>query len=168
MLTINRAFASRAFGDIGSVTFIAPEGEYAVNGKALPASSVNHLLTFALQTLQDAYAGAKNADEAVGAFNGKLDKLLAGTIGTRSGGSGVTERDKVARIIVGDWFRSAYAKGTPERAKYDEADQAGKYAMLDKIWADNESIFADAVDEEVAARKAKADKLGGLKVKVNL
>lgn len=166
---INRAFVSRSFGDIGKVTLTAPDGDYAIDGKALPESSVAHLLTFALQTLQDAYAGAKDAAEAQGAFNGKLDKLLAGTIGTRTGGGGgVTERDKVARIIVGDWFRSAYGKGTPERAKYDEADGPGKYAILDKIWADNEAVFADAVDEEVAARKAKAEKLGGLKVKISL
>lgn len=168
MYTINRAFVSRSFGDIGKVTFTAPKGEYAIDGKALPESSVNHLLMFALQTLQDSYAGAKDAAEAQGAFNGKLDKLLAGTIGARSSGGGVTEREKVARIIVGDWFRGAYAKGTPERAKYDEADGPGKYAILDKIWADNEAVFADAVDEEVAARKAKADKLGGLKVKISL
>lgn len=168
MYTINRAFVSRSFGDIGKVTLTAPKGDYTIDGKALPESSVHHLLTFALQTLQDAYAGAKDAAEAQGAFNGKLDKLLAGTIGTRSSGGGVTERDKVARIIVGDWFRGAYPKGTAERAKYDEADGSGKYAILDKIWADNEAVFADAVDEEVAARKAKADKLGGLKVKISL
>jgi len=167
--SINRAFVSRSFGDIGKVTFTAPKGDYAIDGKVLPEASVMHLLTFALQTLQDAYAGAKDAAEAKGAFDGKLDKLLAGTIGTRgAGGAGVDERGKVARIIVGAWFRDAYGKGTPERAKYDDADSAGRSAMLDKIWADNEAVFADAVDEELAARKAKADKLGGLKVKVSL
>lgn len=168
MFTINRAFVSRGFGDIGKVTLTAPKGEYTLDGKALPEASVAHLLTFALQTLQDAYAGAKTADEALGAFGSKYDKLVNGTIGARSSGGGVTERDKVARIIVGDWFRGAYAKGTAERAKYDEADGPGKYAILDKIWADNEAVFADAVEEEIAARKAKADKLGGLKVKISL
>lgn len=167
-IEIARAFAHRTYGDIGKVSLVAPDGEYKLNGETLPPTSVNHLLTFALQTLQDAYAGAKSADEAQGAFNGKLDKLLNGTIGTRSSGSSVTERDKVARIIVGAWFRDAYGKDTPERQKYDDADATGRYAIIDKIWADNEAVFAEAVDEEVAARKAKADKLGGLKVKISL
>lgn len=168
MLTIKRDYVHRTFGPIGSVTLTAPDAPYELDGQALPAASVNHLLTFALQSLQDAYAGAKNADEAIGAFGTKLDKLVAGTLGTRSGGSGITTRDSVARIIVGSWFRDAYGKGTPERAKYDDADAAGRYAIIDKIWADNEAVFGDAVDEEVAARKAKAEKMSGIKVKISL
>lgn len=166
--SITRSFIHRAYGDIGKAELVAPEGPYVLNGTTLPESSVRHLLTFALQTLQDAYAGAKNADEAVGAFGTKLDKLLNGTIGTRSAGAGVDERGKVARIIVGQWFREAYGKDTAERQKYDAADAAGKASMLDGIFADNEAVFADAVDEEVAARKAKGAALAGLKVKVNL
>lgn len=170
-ISIVRSFVSRSFGDIGKVELTIPDGDWAIDGKKLPASSVMHLATFALQTLQDAYAGAKDAAEAKGAFDGKLDKLLAGTIGTRSGGGGVTERDKVARIIVGEWFRGVFTPENPEHPKvaaYKAGNQAERYAIIDAIWTDNEAIFAEDVDAEVAARKAKADKLAKLNGKVSL
>lgn len=167
---INRAYAHRVYGDIGSVAFSAPGGDYVLNGNKLPESSVRHLLTFALQTLQDAYAGAKNADEAIGAFDGKLDKIIAGTLGTRSGGSGMSERDKIARQTIRAWFTQEGNEDVSAKnlADYKAADAAGRDAMLDKIWADNHDVFGGAVDDEIAARKAKAEKLDGLKVKISI
>src|SRR5688500_18599972 len=97
IMDYNRTFTHRTYGKIGDVVFTTPKGKYAINGQELPESSVAHLMTFALQTLQDAYAGAKSTDEALGAFNGKLDKLLNGTIGTRGSGDGADERTRVAR-----------------------------------------------------------------------
>src|SRR5687768_7376644 len=96
----NRSYNHKTFGAIGSVVLEVPKGKYRLNGTDLPDVSVTHLMTFALQTLQDAYAGAKSTDEALGAFNQKLDKLLNGTIGTRGSGDGADERTRVARSVV--------------------------------------------------------------------
>jgi hypothetical protein len=166
MLTIERNFAHKSYGAIGAAVLAAPDGEYTLNGIALPESSVRHLLTFALQTLQDAYAGAKNADEALGAYNAKYDKLVNGTMGVRGTGSGLSERDRMARTIVGDWFRETYAKGTAERDKYNDADSAGRYAIIDKIWADNADAFGPAVDDAITAEKAKRAGLAKIKVSI--
>jgi len=159
-MEINRNYVHRTFGNIGSVTFVAPDGEYTLNGKALPANSVEHLLTFALQTLQDAYAGAKDAAEAEGAFNGKLDKILEGTLGTRSGGgSGVDERTRVARSIVRKAFKAKVGGKSPEWATFTGLDDTAQNEKLDAWFAANEETFTPAVDAEMKARaKAAKDK----------
>lgn len=160
---IVRSFAHRAHGAIGEVHMQAPSGKYVLNGKELPEQSVEHLLTFALQTLQDAYAGAKDAAEAQGAFNGKLDKLLAGTIGTRTGGSGVDEFTRVARMIVRSAFKAANPAKSEAREAFMALEPAEQDAKLDEWFAANEEAFRPTVEEEVEARekarKAKA-KLG--------
>jgi hypothetical protein len=165
-MIIERNFAHKAFGAIGAAVLVAPDGDYTLDGNVLPESSVRHLLTFALQTLQDAYAGAKNADEAVGAFGTKYDKLVNGTMGVRGTGAGLDERGRMARMIVGDWFRATYIKGMPERDKYNDADSAGRYAIIDKIWANNADAFGPAVDEALEAERAK--KAGLAKIKVSI
>lgn len=158
-----RTFTHRTYGKIGDVTFTTPKGKYAINGTELPESSVAHLMTFALQTLQDAYAGAKSTDEALGAFNGKLDKLLNGTIGTRSGGDGADERTRVARQLVRGLVKAKYgAKSTEWTAFTGLADDA-QNAKLDAMYAANEAALASAVDEkiaELAAARAKRADLG--------
>lgn len=143
MPTIKREFVRKG-SHVGSVTFDAPDGDYVVNGQTLPESSVTHLLTFALQTLQDAYAGAKDESEAKGAFDGKLDKLLSGTIGTRGVASGrpawwgevvkiirpaVRDRDADAyknadAATINRWIAEAY-DGLPD-AKRDAVDKMAK------------------------------------------
>lgn len=94
-MQVKRTYEHKTYGTIGAVDLVAPDGPYTLNGTELPASSVQHLLTFALQTLQDAYAGAKDQSEATGNFNKKLDKLLSGTIGTRQPG---------AKLDAPDWM----------------------------------------------------------------
>jgi hypothetical protein len=137
----------------------------------LSADIVAHLAMHGLkQKLADAASQYKTLDEAQAAMDKAADALLAGQWTHRtSGGAGLTERDKVARIIVGEWFRSIFAKNNPKHAKvkaYKEADAAGRAAILDEIFADNEDIFADEVEAEMAARKAKAEKLGAVKVTI--
>ena len=157
----NRTFTHRTFGKIGDVAFTVPKGRYAINGNELPESSVSHLMVFALQTLQDAYAGAKSTDEALGAFNGKLDKLLNGTIGTRGSGDGADERTRVARQIVRGLVKAKYGSKSTEWATFTGLDDAAQNAKLDAMFAANEAALSGAVDEKIAelaaARAKRAD-----------
>lgn len=161
---ITRSFTHRTFGAIGTVTLVGPKGKYMLNDHELPEASVNHLLTFALQTLQDAYAGAKSTDEALGAFNGKLDKLLNGTIGTRSSGDGADERTRVARSVTMAAAKAKFGSKSPEWATFTGLADDARNAKLDAWYAANRAAFDPAVDEEMARRAAKRDankSLGG-------
>lgn len=153
----NRKFTHRTFGHIGDVTFTVPKGKFAINGQELPDTSVAHLMTFALQTLQDAYAGAKSTDEALGAFNGKLDKLLNGTIGTRGTGDGADERTRVARSVVQQAAKAKFGAKSPEWATFTGLSDDEQNAKLDEWYADNREAFDPAVEEEMARRAAKRD-----------
>jgi hypothetical protein len=145
------------YGAIGAVTFETPKGKYILNGTELPDASMAHLMHFALQTLQDAYAGAKSTDEALGAFNGKLDKLLNGTIGTRSSGDGADERTRVARSVTMAAAKAKFGAKSPEWATFTGLTDDEKNAKLDAWFTANEAAFAPAVDEEMARRAAKRD-----------
>lgn len=164
--TINRSYVHRTYGTIGSVELIAPDGKYVLNGKELPPQSVEHLLTFALQTLQDAYAGSDNADEAVGAFNGKLDKIIAGTIGTRSGGGGVDEFTSVARSVVRSAVKAKLGAKSPQWATFTGLDDADQNDKLDEWFTANESVFRPAVEAKIAERKAERERKAKLAGKV--
>ena len=155
-----RSFNHRTFGAIGSVTFAVPKGKYTINGNELPESSVAHLMTFALQTLQDAYAGAKSTDEALGAFNGKLDKLLNGTIGTRGSGDGADERTRVARQIVRGLVKAKLGGKSPEWATFTGLDDAAQNAKLDEWFTANEAALTPAVDDKIAELAATRVKRG--------
>jgi hypothetical protein len=153
----NRTFTHRTYGKVGDVVFTTPKGKYVLNGTELPDNSVAHLMTFALQTLQDAYAGAKSTDEALGAFNQKLDKLLNGTIGTRSGGDGADERTRVARSVVHSAAKAKFGAKSPEWATFTGLSDADQNAKLDGWYEANRATFDPAVDEEMARRAARRD-----------
>lgn len=144
-----RSFAKRATaksewsGAIGAVELKIDNGVWFIDGKEIPKISREYLLNFALQSLQDAYAGAENLTEAVAAFEKKRDALLAGTIGVR--GETVDETVHVARIIVRRYLKLV-KKPIPETD-----------AEIDAIFAKNETVFAPMVDEELARRKAVRD-----------
>ena len=167
-MEITRSFTHRTYGNIGAVTLTAPKGKYAINGNELPESSVNHLLTFALQTLQDAYAGAKSTDEAQGAFNGKLDKLLNGTIGTRSGGDGADERTRVARSVTMAAAKAKFGAKSPEWATFTGLTDDERNAKLDGWYDANREAFDPAIDEEMARRAAKRDAKASLAGSVDI
>jgi len=156
-----REFAHRNYGAIGRVVLSADVASVTLNGSELPVGSVEYLLNFALQSLQDAYAGAKNEAEAKGAFNTKLDKLIAGTIGTRSGGAGVSDEVRIQRQVVREVLRKNLEKAVYE-AKYKDDDEA-----VDAVYAKNEAKLADEVKTRLAklaeerARKAKLAKSSG-------
>lgn len=153
----NRSYTHRTYGNIGNVTFAVPKGKYVLNGTELPEASVAHLMTFALQTLQDAYAGAKSTDEALGAFNGKLDKLLNGTIGTRGTGDGADERTRVARSVVQQAAKAKFGAKSPEWATFTGLDTADQNEKLDAWYEANKDAFDPAIDEEMARRAARRD-----------
>ena len=152
-----RNYTHRTYGNIGGVTFGVPKGKFTLNGHELPEVSVAHLMVFALQTLQDAYAGAKSTDEAQGAFNGKLDKLLNGTIGTRGSGDGADERTRVARSVVMAAAKAKFGAKSPEWATFTGLDDAARNAKLDGWYAANAEAFDPAIDEEMERRRAKAE-----------
>ena len=163
-----RNYTHRTFGKIGAVTFDVPKGKYRLNGNDLPQSSVDHLLTFALQTLQDAYAGAKSTDEALGAFNTKLDRLLNGTIGTRSTGDGADERTRVARSVVHAAAKAKFGSKSPEWATFTGLDDDARNAKLDGWYEANRAAFDPAIDEEMARRAAKREAKAGLAASVEI
>ena len=155
-----REFAHRQYGAIGRVVLSADVAKVTLNGSELPIGSVEYLLNFALQSLQDAYAGAKNEAEAKGAFNTKLDKLLAGTIGTRAS-AGVSDEVRIARQVVREVLRKDLAKDVYE-AKYKDDDEA-----VDAVYEKNRAKLEDEVKTRLAKlaeereRKAKLAKSSG-------
>lgn len=159
---MERNYSHRTFGDIGKVELVAPKGKWTMDGKELPESSVSHLVMFALQTLQDAYAGAKTAEDAIAAFETKRTRLIEGTIGTRGTGDGVTERQRVARIVVRNAVK-AKVGGTSDKWKaFAALDTADQNEKLDAWFAANEATFNPAVDAEMARRAEAAAAKGAL------
>lgn len=156
-----REFNHRDHGSIGRVILSADVATVTLNGKDLPMGSVEYLLNFALQSLQDAYAGSKTAAEAKGAFDGKLDKLIEGTIGTRSGGTGVSDETRISRQVVREVLRKSLTKEAYE-AKYKDDD-----AAVDAVYAKNAAKLEGEVKTRLAklveerARKAKLVKSSG-------
>ena len=146
-----REFNHRTFGAIGRVVLEADVKVMKLNGQPIPDASVEYLLYFALQSLQDAYAGAKTEAEAKGAFGTKLDKLIAGTIGTRVGGAGVSEETRVARQITRAKLRAGLEKDVYE-AKYKEDDEA-----VDAVYAKNEAKLRPFVTEKLEELKRERE-----------
>ena len=156
--TVDRAFAHKTHGDIGSCKLVVDDnGRWLLDGKELPESSIEYLLTFSLQSLQDAYAGAKDAAEAVGAFEGKRDKLIEGTIGVRSGGGGVPERVAVARSLVKKAFKAADSTTKADIEKFAALSDDEQNAKLDAWYSANAAAFDPAIDEEIERRRNAAD-----------
>lgn len=142
---INRAFDHKTHGRIGLVKMEADCKSITINGTELPASSVEYLLTFALQNLQDAYAGADSAADAQARFGKKLDRLIAGTIGVREAGDGASAEVKMIRTVLGETLRKTEKGKAAWKAHEDDRAE----------WLD--AVFAKQSDEVQAEIKAKAD-----------
>lgn len=153
-----RYYVHRTHGEIGEVTLVAPDGKWALDGKELPASSIEHLLNFALQTLQDAYAGAKNEAEAVGAFESKRDRLLDGSIGVRGTGEGVSEETAVARSIMRGLIKDKLGAKSPEWTAFTALDPKEQNAKLDANIEANSDALAPVIAAKLAERKAERDR----------
>src|SRR6478752_5464406 len=150
---IKRAVEHRTLGVVHEgVHLVAEVEKVTINGQEVPGKSVEYLLNFALQSLQDSYAGAKTPDAARGLFQKRLDNLIAGTIGVRTGGT--TERERVTVQVVRGILK---AKLTEEAfAKYKEDDDA-----VLEAFKKNEDKLISYVDERIAeleaARARKAE-----------
>lgn len=142
-LVATRGYNHRTFGQIGTVELVIDNAVWFLDGKEIPKVSREYLLNFALQSLQDAYAGSENLTEATAAFEKKRDAILAGTIGVR--GETVNETVHVARIIVRRYLKLV-KKPIPETD-----------AEIDVIFEKNAKVFGPMVEEELARRKAVRD-----------
>lgn len=134
-------------GEIGKVVLECNTTTMKLNGKPIPEASIEYLLNFSLQALQDAYAGADSLESAKGLWAKKLDAITAGTLGMRTGG-GTDERTTVARSIVKGLLKTKYGKDS-------EAFKALTDDKLDAVFAKNEAALGPKVDAEVAARAAE-------------
>lgn len=150
-------------GEVGVTTLVIDGNKWTLDGKELPEASVKHLMNFALQTLQDAYAGAKSLAEAKGAFEKKRDAIYEGTIGVRGSGEGVSEFVRIARRLVLGNFKSQIGsawKTDPRWIAFDVLDDDAKEAKLDAAYAKNVATFEPLVEAEVKRladeRKRKA------------
>ena len=162
VIPVSRTFDHKAHGRIGIVNMEAAVAYIAIDGKELPVSSIEYLLTFALQNLQDAYAGADSAAEATARWQKKLDRLLEGTIGVREAGDGASAMTKAIRGVIGESLR-ALGKWKEVIGSLDEDKRDAK---LDEIFAKQPEAKQVALREkaeaklaEAAARKAQAKEL---------
>ena len=158
---VARTFTHRTFGEIGKVAMVAEVAKVTIDGTELPEKSVEYLLHFALQSLQDAYAGAKTGTEPAANFDKKLKALKEGTIGVRTGSSdGVTEEVAVQRSITRTMFKSKAGAKSEAWAKFTGLTDAEQAEKLDAWFEANKAALEPAVKEELArrekARKAKA------------
>lgn len=157
-MEITRNYSHKVHGLIGSVAFTAPDGPYLLDGQPLDEASVTHLLTFALQTLQDAYAGSETADEAKASWAKKRGKLLDGTIGTRTGGDGADEFTTIARQLVRVGYKAALGAKSTEWATFTGLPDADQNAKLDELFGKNETAFRPQVEAKIAANKAERER----------
>lgn len=157
---VNRVFTKRETeksnwsGRIGSVEFSidAPSKgnvTFHVDGKEIPDTSALYLMTFALQSLQDAYAGADSLDEATANFDKKLAALLDGTIGVRGSGGGLSDEERAEAYVAEQAVREKVSadewKAMSDDAKAERVAKA--IATLKEKRAD---VFAAKVAERVA------------------
>ena len=145
-LVIERNFAKRDAGVISNVKLEANVTKVTLDGKELPDSSVEYLLMFALQSLQDAYAGAKTLDEAKSMFAKKYDKLIAGTIGVRESGESISDEVRIGRKIMRQIIRE---KSPEQYKKLREMSEEDQIAALDKNIAKNAEHIAKLVTDEL-------------------
>lgn len=155
-LVIERTFAKRNEGTISNVKLAVDVKRVELDGVELPDSSVEYLLTFALQSLQDAYAGAKSLDEAKAMFAKKYEKLVAGKIGVREAGESIDDETRIARKIV----RAQIRADKDAWAKFAQMSEEDQIAALDRNIAKNAEKLAPVIAAEIKRladeKKAKA------------
>ena len=158
MLTVTRAFAKRNENTFANVTFsIDGATKFLIDGKELPDSSVEYLMKFALQSLQDAYAGAKTNEEAREMFNKKYEKLIEGKIGARESGESVSEEVRIGRKLMRQLLKQQNAAGYKKLLELEESEQLAKIdALLEKNAEKMSKMIADEMKRLEAERKAKA------------
>jgi len=166
-MQINREFNHRTFGHIGKVFLESDVTTVKLNGKPIPESSIEYLLTFALQSLQDAYAGAKTEAEAKGGWEKKLDAIVGGTLGARgTGGVTVSEEVAVGRIIVRRLYKEQIGK--EEYAKFTKLELSEQVSKLDEILTKNAAKLSGKIADEINERRKEKARLAALGKDVGL
>lgn len=163
---VNRAYTHKSFGAIGAVTLVVDGDKWTLDGKELPESSVAYLMNFALQGLQDSYAGAETTEGANEKFAEKYGKLIEGTIGVRGGGSGVDERTRIARSVTKAAAKANMGSKSEDWATFTGLSDDEQNAKLDDWFASNEAELSPLVDKEIERRAAAAKDKAGLSKKV--
>lgn len=144
---IAREFIHAQHGNLGTAKLaLTDKGELVLNGTALNGPATEYLLNYSLRALQDAYAGAKNADEAKAFYGKRLDAIASGTINQRVA-TGVTFEQRQARIVMRDTLK---ALGKFDKDKHD-AD------ALDALFAKNAATMQPILDKRLAQIKREAE-----------
>lgn len=123
-MQVTRTFSHREFGNLGEATLAVEKGKWALDGQALPDASVEYLMGFALQSLQDAYAGAKSQQAASAAFDAKRKRLIEGAIG-RTAGPAEEPHVRFIRQMV----RNALSPDNKARYEQTDAKDRNKFLM---------------------------------------
>jgi hypothetical protein len=162
------------FGTVHAPTTLRiHNGVWFLDGKELPKVSREYLMVFALQSLQDAYAGAEDLDDAQARFEKKYTRLIAGEIGTREASGATSDETDAQRHVARRIFFAQFAKGSDEYKAYKAADTKGRFAILDDVaeqMLDDEDFqreVADriaAVETERAADLAMRERLAAKKI----
>lgn len=148
-------------GRIGATALVvASESDIVVtlDGQTLPHSSVEYLLNFALQSMQDAYAGADSLNAAIGAFEKKRDAIINGTLGTRGGGDGVGTRTVIARRLVRAQFKAKNGAKSEAWVNFAALPESIQIDKLDAYIERNAEKMRVAVDAELARIAEEAEK----------
>lgn len=159
--TVARTFEKRETaknawqGRIGMAELImsAKGGELVVtlNGKTLPQSMIDYLMTYSLQSLQDSYAGSENLNEATASFEKRLAAIQEGTIGVRTG-SGASEETIVQRMVAKAAFMASAKVTDADKEAFGKLDDDAQNAKLDEIFAKNSEKLSPAVEKKIAER----------------
>ena len=161
---VNRVFTKRETaksdwsGRIGAVNLEADVASVKIDGVTLPEASVEYLLNFALQSLQDAYAGAASIDEATANWDKKRVSLLAGTIGVRTGEAGMTDEERAELYVAEAIYAGNYAKGTAKGDEFRALKGDDKTEFLVEKLPRIREVVED-FDARVAARVAHVEKM---------
>jgi len=121
-MKITRTFTHRAYGPIATATLAHGNAGWTLDGKPLPQASVEYLLGFALQSLQDAYAGAKSPEAAKTAYAAKRNRLIEGTVGARR--EALPPHFRYVRQLVRN------ALSAENKARYDAAQPKDRNKFL--------------------------------------
>lgn len=148
MYTIKREYEHRTFGHVGNATLVVgDDGKLSLDGKPLGDAAAMAVLNHGMQYLQDAYAGAKSAAEAVADWSKKREKLYDGTVGIRGTGGEQPEM-RFARAIVAKLVEKLFgAEAAKELAAIKEAKARKTWldAAIDRLNdAQHERIMAAA------------------------
>ena len=145
-----RNYVHKSHGDIGRAAIrVCDDGTIglSINGSdfhKLDSNGAEHMLSYALQSFQDAYAGSDDQASAKAAFDAKAMKVLKGTIGTGGGASARSAHDQAVIDVV-----SAILAKSPKAKEFKSAKASAKSKMIEAVIiknADNQALL-DAITE---------------------